>query len=99
MKTKQTTTIEIVGKIGAKLIVALGLLVTVCTVAYCDVNVATDKKAKSCSEGVYKGPYGGDIRIDPAPRWNRSNDAILVPGIAENRTRQMFMIRVVTNRD
>jgi hypothetical protein len=51
------------------------------------------------SEGVYKGPYGGDIRIDPAPRWNRSNNVILVPGIAENRTRQMFMIRVVTNRD
>ena len=47
------------------------------------------------SEGLDKGPYGGDIRIDPAPRWNRTSDAILVPGIAKNRTRQMFVIRVV----
>ena len=46
------------------------------------------------SEGIDKGEYSGDIRIDPAPRWNRTNDAILVPGIAENGTRQIFMIRV-----
>lgn len=46
------------------------------------------------SEGIDKGAYSGDIRIDPAPRWNRTNDAILVPGIAENGTRQMFVIRV-----
>ena len=49
------------------------------------------------SEGIDKGSYSGDIRIDPAPRWNRTNDAILVPGIAENKTRQMFMIRVITS--
>jgi hypothetical protein len=48
------------------------------------------------SEGIDKGSYSGDIRIDPAPRWNRTNDAILVPGIAENKTRQMFVIRVIT---
>ena len=48
------------------------------------------------SEGIDKGSYSGDIRIDPAPRWNRTNDAILVPGIAENKTRQMFIIRVIT---
>ena len=47
------------------------------------------------SEGISKGEYMGDIRIDPAPRWNRTNDAILVPGIAENKTRQMFVIRVI----
>jgi len=47
------------------------------------------------SEGLEKGSYGGDIRIDPAPRWNRTNDAILVPGIAKDNTRQMFVIRVV----
>lgn len=47
------------------------------------------------SEGISKGEYGGDLRIDPAPRWNRTNNAILVPGIAENKTRQLFMIRVV----
>ena len=51
------------------------------------------------SEGIFKGEYGGDIRIDPAPRWNRSNNAILVPGIADNGTRQLFVIKVVTNRD
>lgn len=51
------------------------------------------------SEGIFKGSYGGDIRIDPAPRWNRTNNAILVPGIAKNITRQLFIIRVVTNRD
>lgn len=47
------------------------------------------------SEGIDKGGFSGDIRIDPAPRWNRTNDAILVPGIDKNKTRQMFMIRVV----
>jgi hypothetical protein len=48
------------------------------------------------SEGINKGSYSGDIRIDPAPRWNRTNDAILVPGIADNGTRQMFIIHVIT---
>ncbi len=48
------------------------------------------------SKGIDKGSYGGDIRIDPAPRWNRTNDAILVPGLAENRTRQMFVLHVIT---
>lgn len=48
------------------------------------------------SEGVDKGAYSGDIRIDPAPRWNRTNDAFLVPGIAKNGTRQMFLIRIVS---
>lgn len=51
----------------------------------------------SLSEGIDKGLYSGDIRIDPAPRWNRTNDAILVPGIDQNGTRQMFMIRLHPN--
>jgi hypothetical protein len=46
------------------------------------------------SEGLDKGAFSGDIRIDPAPRWNRTNDVILVPGIDKNRTRQMFLIRI-----
>lgn len=50
------------------------------------------------SEGISKGEYAGDIRIDPAPRWNRTNDAILVPGIAPNGTRQMFVIQIVPNK-
>ena len=53
-------------------------------------------KAFNRSEGIDKGLYSGDIRIDPAPRWNRTNDAILVPGITSNKTRQMFMIRVIS---
>ena len=52
-------------------------------------------RAFARSEGIDKGSYSGDIRIDPAPRWNRANNAILIPGIAENKTRQMFMIRIV----
>lgn len=48
------------------------------------------------SEGIDKGTYSGDIRIDPAPRWNRTDYAILVPGIAGNGTRQMFVIRIIT---
>lgn len=51
------------------------------------------------SEGINKGAYSGDIRIDPAPRWNRTNDAILVPGIDKNKTRQMFMIRVIPRKE
>jgi hypothetical protein len=50
------------------------------------------------SKGLDKGDYSGDIRIDPAPRWNRANNAILVPGLAENMTRQMFIIRVVAGQ-
>lgn len=44
---------------------------------------------------VFRGDSVGDIRIDPAPRWNRTDDAILVPGIAEDNTRQMFVIHVI----
>ncbi len=47
------------------------------------------------SEGIDKGIYSGDIRIDAAPRWNRTNDAILIPGIAKNKTRQMFILHVI----
>ena len=47
------------------------------------------------SKGLNKGAFSGDIRIDPAPRWNRTNDAILVPGLTENETRQIFLIRVL----
>ena len=47
------------------------------------------------SQGFSRGPYlSGDLRIDPAPRWNRTSDAILVPGYTADRTRQMFVIRL-----
>ena len=45
-----------------------------------------------------RGPYRrGDLRIDPAPRWNRTNDAILVPGWTDDGTRQLFIIRIREN--
>ena len=50
------------------------------------------------SKSLDKGSYSGDIRIDPAPRWNRTNDAILVPGIADNKTRQIFLIRITEGK-
>jgi len=39
----------------------------------------------------------GDLRLDPAPRWNRSGTAVLVPGIADDaeRTRQLFIVRLL----
>jgi hypothetical protein len=36
----------------------------------------------------------GDLRLDPAPCWNRTGDAIVVPGIAPDGTRQMFVIEL-----
>ena len=50
------------------------------------------------SRGLDKGSYSGDIRIDPAPRWNRTNDAILVPGLSNNKTRQIYLIRITEGK-
>ncbi len=45
--------------------------------------------------GFSRGAYvSGDLRIDPSPRWNRANNAILVPGIAKDNTRQLYIIYV-----
>ncbi len=46
------------------------------------------------SEGIDKGDYSGDVRIDSAPRWNRENNQILVQGIAQDRTEQLFIITI-----
>lgn len=48
------------------------------------------------SPGVNKGPYSEnrDLRIDPAPRWNRENNAILVPGVVDG-VRQLFVLDVI----
>jgi len=48
----------------------------------------------SRTEGIDKGEYSGDIRIDAAPRWNRENNQILVQGIVEDGTEQLFIISV-----
>ncbi|HRI87529.1 MAG TPA: hypothetical protein PLJ47_02825 [Candidatus Hydrogenedentes bacterium] len=42
------------------------------------------------------GRTNGDLRIDPAPAWNRKGDAFLFPALAEDGTRQMFVMRVAT---
>jgi hypothetical protein len=37
----------------------------------------------------------GPLRLDPAPAWNRTSDAIVVPGIAPDGTRQMFLVELM----
>jgi hypothetical protein len=37
---------------------------------------------------------GGVCRVDPAPRWNRTSDALLAPGLAADGTRQLFVLRL-----
>lgn len=45
--------------------------------------------------GLDQGGYiHGDLRIDPAPCWNRTGTQLLVTGIDEKKTRQMFVIDV-----
>jgi hypothetical protein len=40
------------------------------------------------------GWHSDDLRVDPAPCWNRTGDAVAVSGIAGDGTRQMFLIEV-----
>lgn len=43
--------------------------------------------------GVNRGVHlTGDVRIDPAPCWRRGGKAIAVSGIADDRSRQTFVI-------
>lgn len=46
------------------------------------------------SKGIDKGKYVGDVRIDSAPRWNRENNQILVQGIADDGSEQLFIITI-----
>ena len=48
------------------------------------------KKTKNDPHGV--------TRIDGAPRWNRTSDRILVGGVAEDGTRQMFIIHIRSSK-
>ena len=41
------------------------------------------------------GYEGGDLRIDPAPCWNRAGDRFAFPALATDGTRQMFEVRVI----
>lgn len=42
------------------------------------------------------GFASGELRVDGAPCWNRSNDCIQFPAIASDGTRQMFLLKIVS---
>lgn len=46
------------------------------------------------TSGFNKGEYQGDLRIDPAPSWNRQSNQILVSGISDDGTRQLYLISI-----
>jgi hypothetical protein len=48
-------------------------------------------RTKDFSRGSYTR---GDLRIDPAPCWNRAGDRFAFPALAGDGTRQMFELRV-----
>ena len=53
-------------------------------------------KAKVESPLFSRGPYQrGELRIDPAPRWNRDGTQILVPGMTQDGTRQLHLLKIV----
>jgi hypothetical protein len=44
------------------------------------------------------GYEGGDLRIDPAPCWNRAGDRFAFPALAKDGTRQMFEVRLTEKK-
>jgi len=53
---------------------------------------STWERTAAMSRGKYTG---GDLRIDGAPSWNRTSDAILFPGLdPSDGTRQIFVIQI-----
>ncbi|MFP6581161.1 MAG: hypothetical protein VCD00_01250 [Candidatus Hydrogenedentota bacterium] len=59
-------------------------------------NLKTKKwmRTPPITRGEYKK---GDLRIDPAPTWHPDNQAIAVPGLAPDGTRQTFIIEFNTS--
>jgi len=58
-----------------------------------------EDNAHFVSEGIpiFRGTKStSTVRIDGAPRWNRSSDTILVGGVAEDGTRQMSIIKIIS---
>jgi hypothetical protein len=53
-----------------------------------DLKSGEWEKTPEFNTGVYKK----DLRIDPAPRWNRESNQILVSGLDKNGIRQLFII-------
>ena len=56
-------------------------------------NRRTGETFRSEGYDLY-GRVSGDLRCDPAPRWNRKGDTLLIPGMMEDGTRQMFILRM-----
>ena len=51
--------------------------------------------AFAASNPFSRGPYQrGELRIDPAPRWNRDQTAILIPAFTEDGTRQLHLLEI-----
>ena len=59
---------------------------------YSIMNLKTGAWVKTPS--FVTGDYKKDLRIDPAPRWNRNNNQILVSGLDNNKIRQLFVISI-----
>ena len=57
-----------------------------------------DGLAGTTPELTVGGRTSGDLRIDPAPAWNRDNNAFLVPALAADGTRQMFIVRITVEQ-
>ncbi len=55
-----------------------------------------DGKTLACGQTRRGSWREGELRIDPAPCWNRNSTAIVAPGLAddEHQSRQMFLIEV-----
>lgn len=47
-----------------------------------------------CSPPVPTKAGGGVVCIDSAPRWNRTSDGLLVPGVAQDGTLQLYVLRL-----
>lgn len=56
-------------------------------------NRNTGQTFRSPGYDLY-GRVSGDLRCDPAPRWNRTGDSLLIPSMMEDSTRQMFVMRM-----
>jgi hypothetical protein len=64
------------------------------TMHYTIMRVA-DRAFIKTEEFSRAGYTGGDLRIDPAPCWNRAGDRFAFPALAKDGTRQMFEVRIM----
>ena len=65
---------------------------------YYSVMRRSDGKYTHSEDFSRAGYDGGDLRIDPAPCWNREGDRFAFPALAKDGTRQMFEIRILAGR-